>query len=196
MDVRGAVQTRPDGDVEGTVEDRAEVLRGQAFGNDQREGTDVGLGLPSTGEVPTFGGLGPVDDFLKEFDLVLASNLDPSIGHPRQARREAGDAQDVGRSAFEEVGQLLGLGFARRVAAGAAFTPGVGVGARSDIQSAGAGRAEQGLVTGKSEEVNGCRLQVDRHQARRLGGINQEQRPRRPDDCGDCLDRLDCPQYV
>ena len=70
VDVRGAVQARPDGDVEAGVEDRAEVLGRQPVGDDQRERPDVGGRVPAPGDLPAVGALDPVDDASEQIDLV------------------------------------------------------------------------------------------------------------------------------
>ena len=56
---------------------------------------------------------------------------------------------------------------------------------RADVEGAGAGRAVEGLVAGEGEQVDRRGLQVDRHHAGRLRGVDEEQGPGLADDRGD-----------
>ena len=175
----GAVQARADGDLEAGVEDRAEVLRREGLGHDERERTDVRIGVPAAGDAPAVGILGPVDDLLEQLDLVAPQAVRPALGDPGDAGGQAGDAQHVRRAPFEEVGELESAGSRstsrRRSPPRARANPAVGPGA--DVEGAGAGRAVERLVAGEGEQVDRRGAEVDRHHARRLGRVDQEQAP-------------------
>ena len=134
----------------------------------------------------------------KQLDLLAPQVLRPALGDPGDPGRQPRDAQDVGRAPFEQVRELNRLGRARGVAAGAPLAPGtnLAVGAGPDIEGAGAGRAVERLVAGKRQQVDRRRPEVDRHDAGRLGRVDQEQRLGLADDRGDRLDRLHGPQHV
>ena len=144
-----------DGDVEARVETRGDIVGRQPVGDDQREGADVGLGVPSAGVSPAIGGIDPVDDFPEEPDLVTPGGLDPSLGDPANPGEEAGDPEDVGRPAFEEVRELPGLGLT-----GDESPPvppsrqAEGVGPGADVQDSGASRAVESLVAGEGQQVD------------------------------------------
>ena len=93
-------------------------------GDDQREGADMGVGVPAAGDPPAVGILGPVDDLLEQLDLVASQAVRPALGDPGDAGGQAGDAQHIGRAPFEKIGKCGRLGRARRIAAGAPFAPG------------------------------------------------------------------------
>ena len=61
----------------------------------------------------------------------------------------------------------------------------------TDVERTRAGRPVEGLVAGEREQVDRCGPQVDRHDARRLRGVDQEEGARLADDSGDLGDRLD-----
>ena len=119
----------------------------------------------------------PVDDSLQQRDFFLPQVLGPMLGNPGDARGEAGDAQHVGRAAFEQVGELSGLSRAGGVAAGAPLAPGPdpAVGSGADVKSTGAGRAVERLVARERQHVDRRGAKVDRHHARRLGRVDQEE---------------------
>ena len=118
----------------------------------------------------------PPPEPFDQFDFVRV-NLAPapcSCTYWMPAARPA-TPRTLGVPPFEEVRELARLRFAGRVAAGAALAPGADIARGPDVQGAGAGRPQQRLVAGKGEQVDVHRLHVDRHDAGRLGGIDEEE---------------------
>ena len=66
----------------------------------------------------------PLPEPFGQRNFVLVNLVQSRFRDVLDAGRQAGDAEDVGRAAFEEVGKLARLRLARRIAAGAAFAPG------------------------------------------------------------------------
>src|SRR5437763_16546027 len=113
-------------------------------------------------------------------DVVRSLVLDEA-----ESGRQARHTEDVGRAALEEVRELTRLRLAGRVAAGSAFAPGAHAGARADVEGAGAGRTQQRLVPGERQQVDVRLLHVQRHDARRLGGVDKEEQAGGPSDASD-----------
>src|SRR5437763_6403832 len=119
-------------------------------------------------------------------DVVRSLVLDEA-----ESGRQARHTEDVGRAALEEVRELTRLRLAGRVAAGSAFAPGSYAGARADVEGAGAGRAQQRLVSGERQQVDVRLLHVERHDARRLGRVDEEEQVGRAGEATDLRDGLD-----
>ena len=133
-----------------------------------------------------------------QFDLVLVDRLQAAFLDVVEARDQPGDAEHVRRAAFEEVRELRRLRLAGRVAAGAALAPGpqlaragrrterpVPVGPSSDLWP---GKASRSMLHG---------LHVDRHDAGRLGGVDEEERRSRSRAiAADLRDRLHGAEHV
>ena len=93
-----------------------------------------------------------------------------------RAGAEAGDADGVGRAAFEEMGPLARLNRIFGIAAGAAFAEGVEVlrgEGGVDVEAAGAGGAEEGFVAGEGEHVDVVAGDIDGDGGEGLGGVDE-----------------------
>ena len=125
--------------------------------------------------------LDPVDDALEQADLVAPDGSRARARRPR--RRPRPGPRRPGRWAC----RLRGSRGARSGWVSLDESPPVppsrqarGLGARADVEGPGAGRAVEGLVAGEGEQVDRRGAQVDRDDAGRLRGVDQEQgaRPR------------------
>src|SRR5205823_13373348 len=93
----------------------------------------------------------PPPEPLDQLDLVRADLPQPLFLYVLDARREAGDTENVGGAAFEKVGKLGRLHFAGRIAAGAALAPGPHLRPRTHVQRARAGRPQERLMARKRQ---------------------------------------------
>ena len=109
--------------------------------------------------------------------LVAVDRLHAAFLHVLDARREAGDAEHVGRAAFEEVGELARLRFAGRVAAGAALAPGAAL-ARAARRTAPRCRSAPAATCGRGTRAGRCAWPARRSAPRRPSG------PHRPGRAG------------
>ncbi len=165
-----------DGDGEGFVEDGAGFLGGVAVESEAESADAVGGG-GWTVEVEFGVGEEEVDDGL-DHGLFFGEGFGGVVGGDVfEGGAEAGDADGVGGAAFEEVGEEFGHGGGGGVAAGAAFAEGVEVvdgDGVVDVESAGAGGAEEGFVAGEGEEVDVGSVDVDGDGAEGLGDVDEE----------------------
>ena len=99
----------------------------------------------------------------------------PCSLHVANALDQSGDAEDVGRAAFEEIGQFARLRLAGRIAAGAALAPRRHARSRTGVQETCPGRAQQRFVAGRGQQIDVHVLDVDGHDAGRLGRVDQEE---------------------
>src|ERR1044072_3649437 len=88
---------------------------------------------------------------LDQVHLLMMDFFESLFLHILDAGSQTGDAEDVWRAAFEEVGIIARLRFAGAFAAAAAFAPGADNGAGADVERAGAGRTQKRLVARKCE---------------------------------------------
>src|SRR5262245_27591931 len=150
MDVRCAMKSRANGDLKRLIENAAQ-LRGRQDVTAEAERSDALGHIAMAVDLVTAHLVKPSPQPLGQTDFMRVDLVDAAFLHVVDSRTEAGDAEHVGRTAFEEIGELAGLRFARRIATGAAFAPGADLRTRADIQRAGAGRAEQGFVSRKRQ---------------------------------------------
>src|SRR5206468_2188420 len=79
-------------------------------------------------------------------ETLICDILDPG--------RQPGDAENIGSSAFEEVRIVARLCFAGGITAGAALAPGADDGGWTNVESTGAGWAQQRLVAREGEQID------------------------------------------
>src|SRR5207247_11017114 len=103
------------------------------------------------------------------------ARLDTAVHEPAHPLAQPGDAEDARGASFQAVRELLRLDGPGRIAAGPPLAPRPHPGPLADGETAGSGRAEESLVPGERQEVDGVRLHVDRHDAGALRRIDQEQ---------------------
>src|SRR5262245_15626089 len=142
MDVRGAMKSRADSDLECLIENAAQFRGGQSVAAKAERGDALGH-VAMTVDLVAAHLVKPAPQALGQTDLVGVDLVDAAFLHILDARGEAGDAEHVGRTALEEVGELARLRFAGRIAAGAALAPGAHLRTRADIESARPRRTEQ-----------------------------------------------------
>src|SRR5262245_14008835 len=152
MDVRSAVQPRPNGDLERLIENAADLRGRQAFAA-HAERADAFAQVAMAEHLVAADLVEAFPQPLDQLHLAVMNLVEALLLHILDAGRETGDAQDVGRAAFEEIRILARLRFAGRIAAGAAFAPGADDGAVANVKRAGACRAEQRLVAWEGEQI-------------------------------------------
>ena len=110
---------------------------------------------------------------------------------------QSGDAEDVGRAAFEEVGEFARLRLAGRIAAGAALAPGAATRARGPTYRTPVPVGPSSdLWPGNGQQIDVHRLDVDRHDAGRLRRIDQKEQIVLAGDAADLGDRLHGAEHV
>src|SRR5260370_32191228 len=117
----------------------------------------------------------PVRQAFDQSHFVLPDYFQAFFENVLDAGGQPGNAQNVGRAAFQEIGKLARLGFAGGIASGATLAPGAELRARSDVERACPGRPQQRLVTSKSQHVDAHRLISDRQYARRLRHVSNKE---------------------
>ena len=193
VDKRRAVESGPAGDAEVHVQHRPRVGRVHPL---DVEGQNCDMVLEAVQAVENDAGDNPeaVEEYSGEPHFLGVDSLESLAQEPGQAGFEAGDAHDVGSAVFETVRVFVEMGPDGRAHARASG-PGVpDLDAFTDVESADARRAEQGLVAGEGHDIEKLGVHVDGHLARRLGRIDGEGDARLPAelaDRGDGLDRAD-----
>src|SRR5438128_5632643 len=195
MDVRRTVKARPDGNIEGLVEDAAHFSRGQRVALEAKR-ADAPPHVAMAVDVVAPDLVEPPPQTFGQLDFASMNLVDALLLHVLDARGESGYAKDVGGAAFEEVGKLAGLGFAGGIAAGAALAPGADFRPRPDVQGPGSRWPEERLVPGERQQIDAGLLHVNRHGAGRLGRVDQEQQVVLAGDAADLGDWLNCAQNV
>ena len=147
---------------------------------------------------PAVGIVGPVDHLLEQLDLVPAQVVRPAFGDPGDARGQSGDAEDVGRSAFEKIGEHGRLG--RRSTSRRRFL----LRARREAgrrragrrKGARAGRPVKRLVARERQQVDGVARRSIGTTPADWAASTRNRRLGLAHDRGDRLDRLHRPQHV
>src|SRR5262249_51230111 len=123
MNVRGTMQARADSDLEGLIENGADLRSRQHLAAETQR-ADTPFGIAMAEDLESYQRLQLLPKSLGKLHFMTADLVGSLLLHEADAGCQSGDAEDVRGAALEEVRELARLRFAGRIAAGATLTPG------------------------------------------------------------------------